>query len=164
MTLPLYPPSSASAGAPSVPVRYRLRRYGRASGLAPGAFLAAYKALWVYKGGGSGSNSDVTAAVDDAVADGCDVISMSLGSDYYSYFDDISRLNAAKVWDENGITWAMGWRLFLSKSHGPCCCTRRNRACRCTHTHAHTHTHTRMHARTHARTHARVHSLKRRLP
>ncbi|WP_190094297.1 S8 family serine peptidase [Streptomyces melanogenes] len=49
---------------------------GRLSGMAPGARLAVYKACW---GEGSCSLVDVVAALDKAVADGVDAISMSIG-------------------------------------------------------------------------------------
>ena len=71
--------------------------YGFDSGMAPGAFLAIYKALWLVVSGGTGSYVDILAAVDQAVADGCDIISLSLGGSYSSYFDDVSYLRAAKV-------------------------------------------------------------------
>ena len=68
-----------------------------ASGIAPAAYIASYKVLWLVNGQGVGVVSDLTAAIDDAVADGCDVLSLSLGGQYMSYFDDIALLNAAKV-------------------------------------------------------------------
>lgn len=48
---------------------------GRFSGVAPRARITAYKSLWA----GGGFASDTAAAVDQAVEDGVDVISMSLG-------------------------------------------------------------------------------------
>ena len=90
-------PFRAAAGAPNVTVVSRWTNYGAASGIAPGAFLAVYKALWSAAGSAFGVSSDINAAVDQAVMDGCDVISMSLGGGYESYFDDIALLNAAKV-------------------------------------------------------------------
>lgn len=67
--------------------------------MAPGAFLSVYKALWLVGASGTGSYVDILAAVDQAVADGCDVISLSLGGTYGSYFDDLAFLRAAKVSD-----------------------------------------------------------------
>lgn len=54
---------------------------GAASGMAPGAKVAAYKVCWSAKPGASGGcfNGDSIAAIDDAVADGVDVINYSVG-------------------------------------------------------------------------------------
>ncbi len=54
---------------------------GTASGMAPGADVAAYKVCWEAKPGASGGcfNSDSIAAIDDAVADGVDVLNYSVG-------------------------------------------------------------------------------------
>jgi uncharacterized repeat protein (TIGR01451 family) len=49
------------------------------SGVAPGAWLMVYKALWWNGTTGSGSSTDLIAAVDAAVADGADVINNSWG-------------------------------------------------------------------------------------
>ncbi|ANE45716.1 hypothetical protein SY83_04715 [Paenibacillus swuensis] len=51
---------------------------GWVRGVAPGADLYAYRVLGP---GGSGSEEDVIAAVEQSVADGLDVINLSLGSD-----------------------------------------------------------------------------------
>ncbi len=50
---------------------------GTVSGLAPRARIIAYKGL----GENGGLSSDLVAAIDQAVADGCDVINYSVGSD-----------------------------------------------------------------------------------
>ncbi|CAI5986768.1 unnamed protein product, partial [Closterium sp. NIES-64] len=72
--------AGAAGGNANVSVEMSGRNYGTASGVAPRARLAMYKALWVVKGGGaSGTNADIRAAVDAAVADGVDVLSLSLG-------------------------------------------------------------------------------------
>ena len=54
---------------------------GIASGMAPGADVAAYKVCWEAKPGASAGcfNGDSIAAIDDAVADGVDVINYSVG-------------------------------------------------------------------------------------
>jgi hypothetical protein len=55
---------------------------GVISGIAPRARIAHYKALWAipaFDGAGFGTESDLAAAVDAAVADGVDIISMSIG-------------------------------------------------------------------------------------
>jgi subtilisin family serine protease len=57
------------------------RDFGTASGMAPGAKVAMYKVCWDAKPGASGGcfNGDSIAAIDDAVADGVDVINYSVG-------------------------------------------------------------------------------------
>ena len=54
---------------------------GTAAGMAPGAKVAAYKVCWEGRPGLGGGcfNSDSVAAVNDAVADGVDVINYSIG-------------------------------------------------------------------------------------
>jgi subtilisin family serine protease len=54
---------------------------GVISGIAPRARVAAYKAVWIVPAfeGSVGSDSDLAAAIDAAVADGVDVINMSVG-------------------------------------------------------------------------------------
>ncbi len=49
------------------------------SGVAPGAWLMVYKALWWNGSTGSGSTTDLLAAINAAVADGADVINHSYG-------------------------------------------------------------------------------------
>jgi len=52
---------------------------GEGSGMAPRAHIATYKALWADgDGGANGSSVDIVAAIDDAVADGVDVINYSI--------------------------------------------------------------------------------------
>ena len=53
---------------------------GKASGMAPGAKVAMYKVCWTGDGVPDGCfNSDSVAAINDAVADGVDVINYSIG-------------------------------------------------------------------------------------
>ncbi|MEU8225611.1 S8 family serine peptidase [Kribbella sp. NPDC048915] len=56
--------------------------FGTVTGVAPAAKIAVYKALWTGKGTGNsgGLTSDIVAAIDQAVADGVDVINYSVGS------------------------------------------------------------------------------------
>jgi hypothetical protein len=55
---------------------------GVISGIAPRARIATYKALWAipaFDGSGFGADSDLVAAIDAAVADGVDVLNLSIG-------------------------------------------------------------------------------------
>ena len=51
--------------------------FGSARGMAFGSRLAIYKALWC---GGDGVQSDVAKAMETAVGDGVDVLSLSIGT------------------------------------------------------------------------------------
>ena len=57
-------------------------RLARVSGIAPRAQVAIYKACWLQPGAtrGTCATSDLTRAIDDAVADGVDIINYSVGS------------------------------------------------------------------------------------
>ncbi|KAJ0982299.1 hypothetical protein J5N97_010554 [Dioscorea zingiberensis] len=75
--------ASIAAGSPVYDANTLGQARGKAQGLAPRAHLAAYKAI--YASGGS-SEHDVLAAVDRAIGDGVDVLSISLGfkpSEFY---------------------------------------------------------------------------------
>ncbi|CAI5986769.1 unnamed protein product [Closterium sp. NIES-64] len=90
--------AGAAAGNANVSVEIHGRSYGAASGVAPRARIAMYKALWrMQDGGAAGMDSDIWAAVDTAVADGVDVLSLSLGGSIPNYFSDIAYLNAVKA-------------------------------------------------------------------
>ncbi|KAK6146392.1 hypothetical protein DH2020_020261 [Rehmannia glutinosa] len=67
--------ASTAAGNHNVPVITNDFNYGYASGMAPGARIAVYKALYSF----GGYMSDVVAAVDQAVEDGVDILSLSIG-------------------------------------------------------------------------------------
>ncbi|MBO0869759.1 MAG: S8 family serine peptidase [Micromonosporaceae bacterium] len=73
---------------------------GPIEGVAPAARVAIYKVLYENAAGdsASGSTADIAAAVDQAVADGVDVINMSLGgsSDQFSFLD-LATLNATQA-------------------------------------------------------------------
>jgi subtilisin family serine protease len=72
------------------------------SGIAPRAYLAAYKVCWTRKespdpappgqdGPGSCNDSDTVAAIDAAVADGVDVINYSVGTDTAALMGPVER-------------------------------------------------------------------------
>ncbi|XP_057977562.1 subtilisin-like protease SBT2.5 [Malania oleifera] len=67
--------ASTAAGNHQVPVIANGFNYGYASGMAPGARIAVYKALCAF----GGYMSDVVAAVEQAVEDGVDILSLSIG-------------------------------------------------------------------------------------
>ncbi|KAL7101919.1 hypothetical protein ACP275_08G085700 [Erythranthe tilingii] len=67
--------ASTAAGNNHIQVVANNFSYGYASGMAPGARIAVYKALYPF----GGYMSDVVAAVDQAVEDGVDILNLSIG-------------------------------------------------------------------------------------
>ncbi|KAK7262127.1 hypothetical protein RJT34_29687 [Clitoria ternatea] len=67
--------ASVAAGNAGVPVVVNGFFYGRASGMAPRARIAVYKAIYP----SVGTLADVIAAIDHAVLDGVDVLALSVG-------------------------------------------------------------------------------------
>ncbi|GJP79712.1 hypothetical protein CLOP_g9906 [Closterium sp. NIES-67] len=95
--------ASAAAGNKDIPMEG-----GKASGMAPAARVAMYKVFWVSKGQMFGEGADIVAAVNQAVADGVDVISLSLGGmdpadTYFSHMPYLAA-NLAGVF----VTYAAG--------------------------------------------------------
>ncbi|CAI5519796.1 unnamed protein product [Closterium sp. Naga37s-1] len=89
--------AGAAAGNAGVEVTVGGRTFGTASGMAPRARLAIYKALWMMYGvKGKGATSDLIAAAEKAVADGVDVISCSWGG-LALYFQDLPYLRGLKA-------------------------------------------------------------------
>ena len=82
--------ATTAAGRAGVDVAESGINFGTISGVAPAAKIAVYKALWEGKDGvGSGGyTSDILAAIDQAVADGVDVINYSVGSIFESAHTD----------------------------------------------------------------------------
>ncbi|KAI3973802.1 hypothetical protein MKX01_039266 [Papaver californicum] len=68
--------AAIAAGNNGIPLRMHGFEFGRASGMAPRARIAVYKALYRYFGG---FVSDVIAAIDQAVHDGVDILNLSVG-------------------------------------------------------------------------------------
>ncbi len=78
------------------------RAFGDVSGMAPGAKVAAYKVCWQGKEGIASTGCatpDIVQAIEDAVADGVDVINMSLGGGSESPVSFASELAAANAAD-----------------------------------------------------------------
>ncbi len=64
--------------------------FGTVTGIAPRARISTYKVCWNGEGGGC-SQADTAAAIDDAVADGVDVINFSIGGPTPAFgLDDFS--------------------------------------------------------------------------
>eukprot|EP01018_Ginkgo_biloba_P040198 Gb_37581 [translate_table: standard] len=91
---------TASTAAGSLVSNASLLGYaeGTASGMANRARLAAYKVCWE----GGCFSSDILAAMDQAIADGVDVLSLSLGGSAGSYDRDSIAIGAFGAM-ENGI-------------------------------------------------------------
>ncbi|CAI5498180.1 unnamed protein product [Closterium sp. Naga37s-1] len=89
--------AGAAAGNP-----VKVQGGGQVSGMAPAARIAAYKVFWTDSNGDMyATESDIIAAVNQGVADGVDVLSLSLGAvnSNDNYFNDLAfmRANAAGV-------------------------------------------------------------------
>ncbi|TRV76902.1 S8 family serine peptidase [Streptomyces sp. 130] len=82
--------ASTAAGNAGVRATVGGEDLGTVSGVAPAASIAVYKALWQSRNGAQdgGLTSDLVAAIDQAVADGVDVINYSLGGMYESGYDE----------------------------------------------------------------------------
>ncbi|WOH11497.1 hypothetical protein DCAR_0830984 [Daucus carota subsp. sativus] len=69
--------ASTAAGNYGVPVVVNGYNYGRASGMAPRARIAVYKAIYP----SLGTLTDLVAAIDQATMDGVDILTLSIGPD-----------------------------------------------------------------------------------
>ncbi|WP_109471061.1 cell wall-binding repeat-containing protein [Ornithinimicrobium cavernae] len=90
--------AGTSAGNFDVPLSIMGHDLGSASGMAPSAYVAVYKGLWMTPdGNGSGTTAGLVQAIDDAVADGVDVINYSISGSSTSIVgpDEVAFLFAA---------------------------------------------------------------------
>ncbi len=81
--------ASTAGGNKGVPTTGRAAVFGSISGMAPRARIAVYKALWSTEDAvtASGFSSDLVAAIDQAVADGVDVINYSISGSRTNFLD-----------------------------------------------------------------------------
>ncbi|GFP85073.1 subtilisin-like protease sbt3.3 [Phtheirospermum japonicum] len=90
--------ASTAAGNFGVPVVVDGFFYGRASGMAPRARIAVYKAIYPTVG----TLTDVLAAIDHAVLDGVDILTLSVGPD---------------APPEDTVTFLSAFDIFLLSAH-----------------------------------------------
>jgi subtilisin family serine protease len=83
--------AATAAGNHGVAATGQAALFGTVSGMAPHARIAAYKALWSTQDGStaSGFTSDLVAAIDQAVADGVDVINYSISGTQTNFLEPV---------------------------------------------------------------------------
>jgi len=82
--------ASTAGGNNGVPATGAASIFGAISGMAPRARIAAYKVCWADQPTGGGCfNSDSVAAIDQAVADGVDVINFSISGSLTNFLDPV---------------------------------------------------------------------------
>jgi hypothetical protein len=83
--------SSTAGGNFHTPTTGPAAAFGYVNGMAPHARIAMYKALWSTQDAStaSGSTSDLVAAIDQAVADGVDVINYSISGTLTNFRDPV---------------------------------------------------------------------------
>ncbi len=84
--------ASTAGGNYKTPTTGEAKQLGKSvSGMAPKARIAAYKALWSSETADTagGTTSDLVAAIDDAVADGVDVINYSISGTQTNFLDPV---------------------------------------------------------------------------
>ncbi|KAE9585522.1 hypothetical protein Lal_00017850 [Lupinus albus] len=92
--------TSSTAGGVPVPMASVLGyAEGVATGMAPGAHIAVYKVCWF----NGCYNSDIMAAMDVAIRDGVDILSLSLGGFPVPLFDDSIAIGSFRAM-EHGIS------------------------------------------------------------
>ena len=88
---------------------------GTARGGAPSARLAIYKVCWF----GFCSDADILSAMDDAIHDGVDILSLSLGPDlpHPIYFDDAISIGAFHAFQKGVLVSAGAGNSFFQVLH-----------------------------------------------
>ncbi len=81
--------ASTSGGNANVPVSGPAAVFGSISGIAPRARVSAYKVCWGNNGEGGCAGVDSVAAIDQAVADGVDVINFSISGTSTNFRDPV---------------------------------------------------------------------------
>jgi subtilisin family serine protease len=81
--------ATTAGGNANVPATGPASVFGSVSGIAPRARIASYKVCWETGGGGSCFSSDSVAAIDQAVADGVDVINFSISGSRTNFRDPV---------------------------------------------------------------------------
>jgi subtilisin family serine protease len=83
--------ASTAAGDNNVPATINGAAVGNVSGMAPAARIAVYKVLWhnFSTGSANGGTVDLVSAIDDAVADGADIINFSISGSTAYVVDDV---------------------------------------------------------------------------
>ncbi|KAL0460063.1 UNVERIFIED_CONTAM: protein SUPPRESSOR OF K(+) TRANSPORT GROWTH DEFECT 1 [Sesamum latifolium] len=113
---PSYQTHTSSTIAGSVVANVSLYGIGRgtARGGAPKARLAIYKACWF----NLCSDADILSAIDDAINDGVDVISMSLGPDPPQpiYFSDAISIGSFHAFQKGVVVSASAGNSFFPKT------------------------------------------------
>lgn len=93
--------ASTAGGNHGVPATGAAAVFGTISGMAPRARIAVYKALWSTQDAStaSGFTSDLVAAIDQAVADGVDVINYSISGTTTNFLEpvQVAFLSAARA-------------------------------------------------------------------
>jgi subtilisin family serine protease len=81
--------ASTAGGNAAVPTTQDATPFGATNGIAPRARIAAYKVCWQFPAGGSCTTVDSVAAIDQAVADGVDVINFSISGSRTIFNDSV---------------------------------------------------------------------------
>ena len=81
--------ASTAGGNSGVTVTGAAAAFGQVSGIAPRARIAAYKVCWSVSPAGGCASSDSVAAIDQAVADGVDVINFSISGTRTNFRDPV---------------------------------------------------------------------------